>query len=590
MPVRSTKNILSILLLGAIYLALAAAAIKLTRFEGGVAFISVANAALLARLLTLRPRHWVPYLAVCAAAGMVATAWVGLGPMAAVPMVPMNLGEALAAALILRRASSRPGKMGSRARLPWFLFAAGVAAPALSAFGGAAVATVFGSGSYWSNWGHWYAGHALGALTFTPIAVYFLRGDAKAWAVMARPAAAAEAAALTSLVAITCVLVFAQDGLPLLFLPMVPIILATFRLGRLAAAVSIVLLTVISGWLTIAGHGPLGAVAGPVGEQVQFLQFYLACTVVTILPVSAELARRSALYRRLHESEARYRLLTENSTDIILNLDLHGRIRFASPSIQQIGGYTPAGVVGRRASNTVHRDDVGEVIRAHARAIDDPTSTIVAEFRARPFTGEARWFETQTRAVTDEAGQVSGVVSAIRDVSHRKTVESRLFHAAMNDRLTGIANRRAFDSQLELAIDGAGPDGFGCVALFDLDHFKAVNDRHGHAAGGAVLRMFAELARGRMRDMDFVARFGGEEFAVILPGATAEQAGLVCDRLRVAIASVPISVAGASISVTVSGGVARYDADATAAGVLAAADRALYEAKRSGRDRMRLAA
>lgn len=590
MPKRSIKEILSILLLGVLYLTLAAAAIKLTRFEGGVAFISVANAALLARLLTLRPPRWMPHLASCALAGMVATAWVGLGVVAAIPMACVNLFEVVAAALILRRVSPSPSKTGSRASLPWFLFAAGGAAPALSAFGGAAVATVLGGDSYWGNWAHWYAGHALGAVTCTPIAVYFLRGDAKAWAMMAKPAAVIEAAALILLVALTSVFVFAQDGFPLLFLPMLPIILATFRLGRLGAAASIVLLTVISGWLTIAGHGPLGLLTGPVGERVQFFQFYLACMVLTILPISAELARRNALYRRLHESEARYRLLTENSTDIIVNLDLSGRIRFASSSIQQINGYTPKGVIGRRASQMVHREDLGEVIRAHARAISDPNCTVIAEFRARDSIGKTRWFETQTRAVIDEAGRVNGLVSAIRDVDHRKSVERRLLAAAMTDQLTGIANRGAFDAQLNLAIERSGPDGFGCVALFDLDHFKAVNDCYGHAAGDAVLRVFANLVRDRMRDRDFVARFGGEEFAVILPGATAEQAELICNRLRVAVASASISVTGVSIHVTVSGGVARYDRAVTAAGVLAAADRALYEAKKAGRDRLRLAA
>jgi diguanylate cyclase (GGDEF)-like protein len=182
------------------------------------------------------------------------------------------------------------------------------------------------------------------------------------------------------------------------------------------------------------------------------------------------------------------------------------------------------------------------------------------------------------------------VVSAVRDVGHRKSVEQRLTQDAMTDRLTGIANRRAFDAHLDLIIANAGADGVGCVALFDIDHFKRVNDQHGHAAGDKVLRNFAELARSRMRDMDYLARFGGEEFAVVLPGASPEQARLVCDRLRAAVAASVVIIDEVAIRITLSGGVARYDGSMSANEVLAAADGALYDAKRSGRDRMALAA
>ena len=137
----------------------------------------------------------------------------------------------------------------------------------------------------------------------------------------------------------------------------------------------------------------------------------------------------------------------------------------------------------------------------------------------------------------DDAGRITGVVSAVRDVGHRKSVEQRLAHAAMTDRLTGIANRRAFDAHLDSVIGTAGADGFGCVALFDIDHFKRVNDQFGHAAGDTCASQLCRTARGRMRDIDYIARFGGEEFAVVLPGATPEQARLVCDRLRTAVAA-----------------------------------------------------
>ncbi len=576
--------------LGLAYLALSSAAIGLTRFHDGVAFISVANSVLLARLLTLRNNRWVPSMIACALAGAIATSLLGLGLAAALPMAGVNVGEAVISAMLLDRVVAHRGGLGSEAPLGWLLLIAGLVAPAVSAFGGAAVATALGSDSYGNNWLNWFAGHALGALTFTPVAVYTLRGDASKWFKASGAWIRAEAVAHLGMVTGVCVAVFAQSAHPLLFLPMLPIMLATFRIGRLAAAVSVVILAVTGGAFTLAGYGPISLIAGSIGMRVQFVQFYLACTVVMVLPAAAELSRRSSLFRRLYDSEARYRLLTENSTDIVLNLDVNGQIRFASPAIRQIGGYGPEDVIGRNAAELAESADVARVAAAHVEALRNPTMTITVEFRARTALGELRWFETQTRAVIADDGAVTGVVSAVRDVAHRKELEQRLEHAALTDKLTGIANRRAFDEQLDLTIDHAAEDGGGCVALFDLDHFKRVNDLHGHAAGDAVLRRFAEIARGRLREHDLIARYGGEEFAIILPGASLEQARIVCDRLRTAVSDAVIEMGGCEIRVTVSGGVSQYGATSAARTVMADADAALYNAKLSGRDRLGMAA
>ena len=126
--------------------------------------------------------------------------------------------------------------------------------------------------------------------------------------------------------------------------------------------------------------------------------------------------------------------------------------------------------------------------------------------------------------------------------------------------------------------------------MLDLDYFKQVNDTYGHAAGDEVLRRFATLARSSIRDQDIIGRLGGEEFAIILPNATIDQAHLVCDRVRRAIGDARMRVDENIISVTVSGGVATYRDDQPAEEVLRAADRALYRAKNGGRDQLALAA
>jgi diguanylate cyclase (GGDEF)-like protein len=127
--------------------------------------------------------------------------------------------------------------------------------------------------------------------------------------------------------------------------------------------------------------------------------------------------------------------------------------------------------------------------------------------------------------------------------------------------------------------------------IVDLDHFKAVNDSHGHQAGDTVLRGFVDIARQALRDWDFIGRLGGEEFGVLLPETDAQQALLAAERLRQAVRSAPIPLGSdAAVPVTVSIGVATMGADdADVHALLARADAALYEAKNTGRDKVAVA-
>ena len=166
--------------------------------------------------------------------------------------------------------------------------------------------------------------------------------------------------------------------------------------------------------------------------------------------------------------------------------------------------------------------------------------------------------------------------------------ERDLLRLAMVDALTGVLNRRAMMERMQAELAFARRSGLACaVLLADLDHFKRINDEHGHAAGDEVLRHFAALARALLRREDVLGRYGGEEFALLLPGTTAEGAQALARRLREALAVHPASVDGAELHYTASLGIAQWHAG-SAAGVeelLAEADRALYAAKRDGRDR-----
>jgi len=161
---------------------------------------------------------------------------------------------------------------------------------------------------------------------------------------------------------------------------------------------------------------------------------------------------------------------------------------------------------------------------------------------------------------------------------------------AITDGLTGLYNRRYMESHLASLVDQAATRGQPLTVLvMDIDHFKAVNDTHGHDAGDDVLREFAARIRKSIRGIDLACRFGGEEFVLIMPDTDMAVATIVAERLRRRIATEPFPIHGgtSAIDVTISVGIATHDtADDTAATMLKRADQALYRAKRSGRNRV----
>jgi diguanylate cyclase (GGDEF)-like protein/PAS domain S-box-containing protein len=387
------------------------------------------------------------------------------------------------------------------------------------------------------------------------------------------------------------VLTFSQSVLPMLFLPILPTMIATLRFGRLGAAASLLLITVIGAWFTINESGPLTLIAGDRGDHLQFLQLYLAMTVLTVLPVASALAERKRLFVQLQESEARYRLLSDHTSDVVVSLDQGGRIQFVSKSMAALAGYEPEEVVGLHATDLVHPLDRAAVAAAHEAALDGPGVPQIFEYRGLTADGSFRWFETTKQGVFDEAGQPSGTVSVIRDIGHRKLLEGELRREAQTDPLTGLFNRRGFLEQLGKAVNSKRERERGCLALFDIDYFKRVNDGHGHAAGDQVLREFAFAAVTELRDEDVIGRIGGEEFAVLLRGASLDQAVAVCERFRARVAGMEVDTpTGVKVGVTVSIGVAAIEPGLAQDELLRIADEALYRAKRAGRNCLKLAA
>ncbi|MGM0569847.1 GGDEF domain-containing protein [Marinobacter sp.] len=185
-------------------------------------------------------------------------------------------------------------------------------------------------------------------------------------------------------------------------------------------------------------------------------------------------------------------------------------------------------------------------------------------------------------------GQTQSILE-LRDISHHKALEHQLNHLATRDPLTGTLNRRAFDTAIRAELERCERYGHPmCLALVDLDHFKQINDQYGHGTGDQVLMAFAECCRNSLRSTDILARFGGEEFVILMVESDPVAAGQLLERIRAAIANLAIPGLPSPHPVRFSAGLIHWQPGCPAEPerLVQLADQALYTAKREGRDRI----
>jgi diguanylate cyclase (GGDEF)-like protein/PAS domain S-box-containing protein len=201
--------------------------------------------------------------------------------------------------------------------------------------------------------------------------------------------------------------------------------------------------------------------------------------------------------------------------------------------------------------------------------------------------GQEMWGDCVIAPVFEADGSTGGYVAVIRDVSVEHINTQELIDAALTDPLTGLHNRRGLEGRSEaLHFRPGGAPVTQVWIMVDIDHFKRVNDTYGHEAGDEVLKAVAEALRSTARGADLVARFGGEEFVLVLPDTSAELAVRIAERLRLAIEALSTDVGGQVIRVTASFGVAQRAAQDSQLEVLERADAALYSSKKDGRNRV----
>jgi diguanylate cyclase (GGDEF)-like protein len=239
--------------------------------------------------------------------------------------------------------------------------------------------------------------------------------------------------------------------------------------------------------------------------------------------------------------------------------------------------------------NAMHPEDRGPFLEQKALAI---AAKVPLLWEGRYVMGAMeRWMRIEASPPIQNAQGVWIWSGFMQDITARKHLELKLVELSQTDDLTGLTNRRHFLAQAEatLALSQRYQHGFS-VLMLDVDHFKRINDQFGHAAGDTVLQKFAQVMGAVVRKTDLTARLGGEEFAIILPESTMNDALILAERIRTNIAAERFSYASEVFDVTVSIGLACYQPDDVAfERMLARADKALYRAKALGRNRIEVA-
>jgi diguanylate cyclase (GGDEF)-like protein/PAS domain S-box-containing protein len=555
--------------------------------------IWVANGLLLAYLLLAPRRRWPIYVGAGFAAQIAGDTLVNPHSPMNLVLALLNLCEVMIAASLLRRRSNDLPHFTDLAYLIRFVAIAMLLAPSAAGTLYALSIALRHSGSPWSQFLQWVIADGLGTAVMTPACVAIFRERfnkkhnlARNWAYLVLPAAFTLA-------------VFSQSKIPLLFMVYPILLIVLLRLGLGWASLVTLFVATVGSWFTLRGEGAFAMFNSltPMEPSI-ILQIFIAGAMFMLYSVSVVLGNHTATERRLKKIASLHALVTENSRDAILIADFDGQPSYVSPAMEAMTGWTAEEMTRMGGPGVVHPDDLAKLEQtiSELRACQGSGMT---EYRARKRNGEYIWVEASLCVFVDPATRVPiGTMNIIRDISGRKRAEQELRAAnralealAVVDPLTGIANRRRLDQSLVNEWRrGHREQTQLSLVLFDADFFKSYNDTYGHLRGDRCLKQIAEAALDVVaRPGDVVARYGGEEFAVVLPHTDEEGAlqiaNQICESLRRRF--IPHSFNPHGIATVSAGCATMLPGPGQSVGALIEmADRALYLAKQTGRNRV----
>jgi diguanylate cyclase (GGDEF)-like protein/PAS domain S-box-containing protein len=311
----------------------------------------------------------------------------------------------------------------------------------------------------------------------------------------------------------------------------------------------------------------------------------------------------------LNESQELYRLLTEDTLDVLWKADSNLHITYISPSDERLRGYKAEEVVGRHIFEKFTEEGTATVkkLMQQRQTSEQPThqagfSTFEVQHRCKD--GRVIWGEVLAKPEWNAEGAITGYHGITRDITERKRLEEQVHQLAFNDALTGLPNRRLLIDRLDQTIVASKRSTkYGALMFLDLDNFKSLNDAHGHGVGDLLLIEVARRMKSCVREIDTVARFGGDEYVVLLGeldvgrAESIEEARTVAEKIRASLAAPYLLNAPLKNSMTdgvvehrcsASVGVVVFNnQEASQNDILKWADAAMYQAKGAGRNTIR---
>ncbi len=309
--------------------------------------------------------------------------------------------------------------------------------------------------------------------------------------------------------------------------------------------------------------------------------------IIELLGVSRDISERKKVEAELRQSEERARLMAENAWEIIWTAAPDGTATYVNAAIERVRGITVEQAMDQPLEE-IYAPSSAASIRTYFRelhaAIHNGGEPPVYREEHEQYRADGSIMVSETQVVPhlDQDGRLVEIIGVTRDISERKRFEAELKRLAVTDPVTGVWNRRHGEELLDAEMTDARATGRPLsLLMLDIDHFKSINDRHGHQAGDHVLIEISRRLHDSLQRTDAVARWGGEEFVVLLRDCHIDDAVATAEKIRTRIADSPFD--GADWA-TVSIGAAELAAEDDLDSWLARADEALYKAKRSGRN------
>jgi diguanylate cyclase (GGDEF)-like protein/PAS domain S-box-containing protein len=572
----STKNLAAIAILAAIYFVTGKLGLRLAFVHPSSTAVWPPAGITLAAFLILGYRVWPgiflgAFLVNVSTAGSVVTS---------IGIATGNTLEGLVGAYLVNR-FARGHKAFDRAQdIFKFVLFAGIISTTISATFGVTSLSLGGFAS-WTNfgpiWSTWWLGDGVGDVVVAPLLVVWNRSRRLRWS----RGQVVEAAALCLILFLVGQAVFGglfasrSKNYPLEFLCIPLVIWAAFRFDRRTAASAIFMLSGIAIWGTLHGFGPF--VTETQNESLLILQLFLGILAVMGLVLAAAVAERKRVAKR-------FGLAVESAPNAIVMTDRQGKIVLVNSQAIKMFGFTGEELVGQsvevlvpkrfRGGHPEHR--TGFSAQPQARPMGAGRDLYAVRKDGSEFP-----VEIGLNPIETEEGLL--VLSAIVDITARKRAEEEIRRLATSDPLTGLANYRKLVDVLDAEINRFGRTGRSfAVLLLDLDGLKKINDSHSHLTGSRALCRLANVLRLYCRNIDTAARYGGDEFALVIPEAGARAAQQVARRICERVAN-----DGEQPPFSVSIGTAVFPQDGeTIEMLLGTADRALYEMKHRPREEM----